>query len=46
MGLQKYFKYPLHLDKLYLVGLFKGHLSHLYFTNKEPRIYNIYSILY
>ena len=46
MGLQKYFKYALHLDKLYLVGLFKEHLSHLYFTNKEPRIYNIYSILY
>lgn len=40
----KYFKYPLHLDKLYLEGLFKEHSSLLYFTNKEPRIYNKYSI--
>ena len=43
-GIAKYFKYPLHLDKLYLVGLFKEHSSLLYFTNKELRIYNKYSI--
>lgn len=30
----KYFKYPLHLDKLYLVGPFKEHLSYLYFMDK------------
>lgn len=35
VGKEKYFKYPLHSDKFYVVRVFKEHLTFLYFMGKE-----------